>query len=740
MYTLDLLILVLASIANITIGLFSYLKNYRNLTHKLFALLSISLVGLTTTNYISIATTTPAVIFRAVQMIMVFVVFQNTLFYLFVSAYPGNSLSIKRTYAKYYLIFCALVMIVGIFPGFFRGYSVTDGSISPQPSPLIVFFIVHTVISTGGSILTLFHRYKATKGLSRSQFKFLIFASSILLVLTPLTNFVLPLTLDVSFFIPFVPVYTLLFAALIAYAIVAQKLFDIRAVVARSVAYVLSIGAVVGVYSVATIGVTNYILRGSADEKIRGIISIIFAGILAISFQKIKQFFDRVTNRLFYRNAYDTQEVLDELGSLMVAEIDLSRVINGTRGVLTDALKSSFIEFILFRGDNVMFESDKRKSIQQKIKELSDHIKQQHKDLLVTDELSQQNPLKHMFIEDHIALSLRLKTQQQTVGYILFGEKRSGDIYNAQDEKLLTIVANEMAIAIENALRFEEIQQFNITLQQKVDEATHKLRATNEKLRQLDETKDEFISMASHQLRTPLTSVKGYVDMVLEGDAGKISKMQKQLLSQAFFSSQRMVYLIADLLNVSRLRTGKFIIENKPTQLADVIETELEQFTETARSRHLELIYDKPKDFPVIMLDETKIRQVIMNFVDNAIYYTPAGGHITIKLEDKGESIELTVTDDGLGVPKTDQHHLFTKFYRANNAKRARPDGTGLGLFMAKKVVVTQGGAIIFTSQEGRGSTFGFSFPKEKLKVPTHIKPAASSTKRQNEAMASALK
>ena len=118
------------------------------------------------------------------------------------------------------------------------------------------------------------------------------------------------------------------------------------------------------------------------------------------------------------------------------------------------------------------------------------------------------------------------------------------------------------------------------------------------------------------------------------------------------------------------------------------------------------------------MLDETKIRQVIMNFTDNAIYYTPAGGHIHVGLADKGQSIELTVKDDGLGVPKTEQHHLFGKFYRAGNARKARPDGTGLGLFMAKKVIAAQGGAIIFHSEEGKGSTFGFSFAKEKLLPP----------------------
>jgi signal transduction histidine kinase len=182
-----------------------------------------------------------------------------------------------------------------------------------------------------------------------------------------------------------------------------------------------------------------------------------------------------------------------------------------------------------------------------------------------------------------------------------------------------------------------------------------------------------------------------------------------------------MVYLIADLLNVSRLRTGKFVIDSSPVNLADLVEQELEQLKETAATRQLELIYKKPHNFPTLMLDETKIRQLVMNFTDNAIYYTPAKGKITIQLEDKPQTVELRVIDNGIGVPRSEQPHLFTKFYRAGNARKARPDGTGLGLFMAKKVIIAQGGSLIFESKQGKGSTFGFTFSKAKVGMP---KPA----------------
>jgi signal transduction histidine kinase len=299
---------------------------------------------------------------------------------------------------------------------------------------------------------------------------------------------------------------------------------------------------------------------------------------------------------------------------------------------------------------------------------------------------------------------IKLMARQDLVGVMAIGLNHHIERLPADEQEFLERLGGAVGVAVDNKRLFEENQHI-----------VGQLQKSNHRLRLLDEAKDDFISMASHQLRTPLTSVKGYISMVVEGDVGKLNDRQDKLLNQAFVSAQRMVYLIADLLNVSRLKTGKFVIQSIPSNLADVIEGEVNQLLETATARGLELIYRKPANFPMLMLDETKIRQVVMNFIDNAIYYTPRGGYIKVVLEDKGDSIQFEVIDNGIGVPKHEQHNLFTKFFRADNAKKARPDGTGLGLFMAKKVIIAQGGSVIFHSEEGHGSTFGFAFEKAKL-------------------------
>ena len=298
-------------------------------------------------------------------------------------------------------------------------------------------------------------------------------------------------------------------------------------------------------------------------------------------------------------------------------------------------------------------------------------------------------------------------------GAVVISDKYDGVPFTQNELIILSSAVGQFDLLLENNSQFETIQRFNVQLKEEVDQATKELNKTYNRLKELDETKDEFISMASHQLRTPLTSIKGNVSMILDGDAGDITSLQRDLLTQAFVSSQRMVYLVADLLNVSRLKSGKFVIELRPTNLPEVVNTEVNQVSEVAKSRGLELKVETPKSFPTLMLDETKTRQVIMNFVDNAIYYTPNGGKIRVVFDETNDYADVRVIDSGIGVPKADQKKLFSKFYRSNNARKARPDGTGLGLFMAKKVIVAQGGKIIFESKEGKGSTFGFRFPKK---------------------------
>jgi signal transduction histidine kinase len=419
--------------------------------------------------------------------------------------------------------------------------------------------------------------------------------------------------------------------------------------------------------------------------------------------------------------------VIAQLNRAVVSNLNISSMLFSASEIVGQNIKAEFCYFIL-QDDSTqttrLFGKTKKPMSSRELSTISQDLARTTSKIVITDFiLGENNKIKKVLRSNDVSVIGRLESNVYDNGsvrsFIVLGPKKGGNLYNTKDIRLLETVIDGLIVAIQNALRFEEIQSFNVTLQQRIEEATGQLRRTNAKLKALDETKDDFISMASHQLRTPLTSIKGYLSMVLEGDAGKLTPMQRKMLDQAFISSQRMVFLIADLLNVSRLKTGKFLIEPAPVNLAKIVDDEVNQLQATAKDRSLVLEYTKPENFPMLMLDETKIRQVVMNFIDNAIYYTPSGGKIRVSLETRPDSIDFKVIDTGIGVPKSEQPHLFTKFYRAGNARQTRPDGTGLGLFMAKKVIIAQHGSVIFESKESTGSTFGFTFSREKLGVPS---------------------
>ncbi len=627
----------------------------------------------------------------------------------------------KSTKVSKYITACgAIVALLALSTPVAGSYVLKDSNPLYQYGSLtiVIFLYFLVVAATSIRIMVRLSRHttdRAIKAQTRTILTALlataglaIFIITILPVLVGNDSFIF-----YGYFSPFI------FATALYYSIFRQKFLNFQTVVARSIGYILSITALVFSLSITTFVLVR-LITGDRLTAVDSLIFIFISAIAAISYQPVKRFFDKVTNRLFYRDAYDAREAIDALNKVLVTSIDVDEVLKKSAIVIAEHLKLISCIFCIKPTQNTPKHvvgnirntlSDRDSNTLLEIT-LADSQKVRVTDALDNTDVSQ----KELLNANEISVLIKLLVHNDAIGFLAIGGKKSGNPLSTGDIQLLEIMANEIAIAVQNALRFEEIKNFAATLQEKVDNATLQLRRTNDKLKALDETKDEFISMASHQLRTPLTSVKGYMSMVIEGDAGKLSAAQKKLLDQAFASSQRMVYLIADLLNVSRLRTGKFIIEPANSNLADVVEGEVNQLVETAKGRKLTLTYAKPKDFPTMSLDETKIRQVIMNFIDNAIYYTPADGKIDVSLTDKGESVEFLVTDNGLGVPKADQHHLFSKFYRAGNARKARPDGTGLGLFMAKKVIIAQGGSLIFRSVEGKGSTFGFSFAKSKLK------------------------
>lgn len=616
-------------------------------------------------------------------------------------------------------------VIAGIYPrlanGNFAGYNINHGRLYVL-YPLIFLAVVAIIVR----LIVMLCR--SSNPMTRLQAKLVAIGIVLAVGMGGLTNIVLPLILKTSEYSYLGSVAVFVLVVMLSIAIARYKLIDVRLIVARSLAYTLFVALLASVYGLVVFVLANLVFRIHYEAKVQITLSLL-AAVIGLTFGGVKKAFTRKTNHIFYQDAYDTQEFLDQLNQALVGNIELEKLLMMCSQVIASNLKA---EYCLFGIVGANLKTVRMIGMVKKDQDIVDTIRLQRipphpgTNVIVADYLPPEaSKLKRLLTNNGVSVLANLKSEyggtkenMEDLGYIILGQKRSGNMYTSQDVQMLSIIANELVIATQNSLRFEAMQRFNTTLQQQVEQATRKLRQTNKRLVELDETKDDFISLASHQLRTPLTSIKGFLSMMLDGDAGALNETQAKMTRLAFSSSQRMVYLISDLLNISRLRTGKFVIDAAPADLSELVQEEVAGLVETAQTRDIELTYQKPTAFPKLMLDEVKTRQVIMNFIDNAIYYSPPGGHIRVELEEKPAAVELRVVDDGMGVPKSEQHHLFTKFYRAANARKTRPDGTGLGLFMAKKVITAQGGSTVFSSREGHGSTFGFVFSKARLKVP----------------------
>lgn len=236
------------------------------------------------------------------------------------------------------------------------------------------------------------------------------------------------------------------------------------------------------------------------------------------------------------------------------------------------------------------------------------------------------------------------------------------------------------------------------------------LKEKNDRLQELDTMKSEFVSVAAHQLRTPLSALKWTFESLLS-DETLTAELRSTMLKGAD-SNERMIRLVEDMLAVTRIEAGRVRYSFAPLHIEDVIDNILLDFVGQARTHHLALTFEKPDgQLPYISADPQRLRDVIGNLLENAIRYTPEGGTITIRATSGMGYVRVEVKDNGIGIPLAQQPNIFNKFFRAENAAKMQTDGTGLGLFIAKATVEKHGGKIWFESTPGAGTSFFFTIP-----------------------------
>ena len=310
------------------------------------------------------------------------------------------------------------------------------------------------------------------------------------------------------------------------------------------------------------------------------------------------------------------------------------------------------------------------------------------------------------------AITAPIIAKNEPVGFIIIGTDSSYEKVDEEDIEPLSILASQIGTAIENIKIYTELFNSRKDLERRVLERTRELEKLNEELKRLNKMKSDFISSVSHELRKPLTSIKGYASILMAGKLGEVSPVQKERLEKIDKHSNNLVHLINNLLDIARIESGKVQMDIKEMSLKEVLDSVIDIIMPQAKEKNIHIKIDSKIKTDKIKADQGQLERVFLNLLSNAVKFTPEKGKVSIGIEEKDDIIEFNIEDTGIGIPRQDMPKVFQEFFRADNALDQNIKGSGLGLSLVKKIVEAHQGKIWFDSELGKGTRFSFTIPK----------------------------
>ncbi len=720
---MELIILTLVVLGSTILGLFVFNNNPKSITNKIFLILSTSIAIWSLVLYLSLNAQNNELTLFLVRLSTSFAVPLAGSFLLLVHTFPRDRLQMTKKEFYGLVVILAFTMAFTFSPYVFTTIKPSGDTFAPVAGPGMIVFAFVVNGSAILSVILLIQRLIKSKGREKLQLGYLLLGLILMIGLIIITIF-----LPVAFFqninfVSFGPLYTLLFLIATAYAMVKHRFLDIRLIVARVVAYIALIFFIGFLYTVSLFLITTFLIDQQLDRT-NIIISISLALFIAFSFQPLRRVIEKITDKFFYKDHYDANTLLWDLSRIMASTLDLSEICKKILDKLLAAMRVSYGSIVLIRKSSIIWVGGAGKTSGAPFKgnDIYHLIHESYKphggseQVLIYEELS-EGKLKSVMREHAITLVLPLIVRDELIGGILLGEKSSGEIYSSEDIDLLKILSPEVAVAVKNSLSYEEIKRFNITLEEEVKHATERLRHANHKLKELDSLKDEFVSIASHELRTPMTAIKSYLWMALNQPGQTIKEPLKKYLDISYNSTERLIRLVNDMLTVSRIERNKIELKLAPIDVFEIVKAVYDELKVTADERKIHLTLNKSENMKYMVNgDKEKLREVFQNIVGNALKFTPADGTIKIEIGKKGNMVNVSIADTGPGIPKESMPLLFKKFSKIeySYAKHSNQPGTGLGLYISKQIVSLHNGDIQVQSEVNIGTTFTVLLPSIK--------------------------
>jgi signal transduction histidine kinase len=529
----------------------------------------------------------------------------------------------------------------------------------------------------------------------------------------------------------------LFFVSLTAYAIIKHRLMNVRLVITRSLLFSLLVLVVSGLFTTAALLASRVFQITSTRQLLW--VNLAVATLVVLTLQPLRNLLAKATDKIFFKGQVDYPAVAQRLSSLIAETLERDQLLHKFARQFKKELKLKKVDILFcqtlpqmcslyyaFPSKSVVTQSpDIKKHLWNDYGNIVSFFSQYPQVKVREEEERKVEDLKpgiyHRRLGEivqelesrAISVIIPVISDHKEKAFICIGDKISGDIFDDRDIKLFDLLKSQLSSALEKSRLYEEAKGFTVVLKKKVDEATQELRDANARLRELDRAKTLFLSVTSHQLRTPLAGIKGFLSMVLDGDFGATSEEIKKVLEEVYANTNRLIRLVNTFLNVSRIESGRLTIMQTDTNMVELARKVVQELQFSARDKGLSVLLEAESDSVMAYIDSDKVEDVVINLVDNAIKYTEKG-KIVVRVMEKDSRVRIEVEDTGQGLNESEIRTLFHKFVRGSRSFQLHTDGSGLGLYIAKRVVDMHKGEIgVESGGEDKGSVFWFELPRK---------------------------
>lgn len=705
-------------------------------TRSMFSFLFIlfSFIGWTVFNYLSLTATDIQQITFWMRLVMLSAAGLMLGVFELANYFPQSVSFLKKIYIYPVRILFLVVAYFALTDRIILSANFRAGQLLPIFGDLIFLFLFSATLAVASFALIMRRKYRHGNILLKRQIKYIAIGLTASTVLGILTNLVFVL-MGVTSFVALGPSFVLILISFLFLLLINGQLFNVRIFAGRATYYaVLGLMVMVFYYTSHLLDLAVFKTSFSAGSVLIGLpISVIFI----IVFNSVNRFIQNKVDSTFINPDYDPKAVISTLNKDLSTTLDINQISKVVINTFATTLRSSYEGIVLFENNQMFFyEGKKTIALDKPFIEKIGAILEKNKTILNIDtfendsirftDLSLQDVsfIINQFSLLKLKIVIPLFEGSKLNALILLGQKEGGWPYGKNELDFIKSVADISSLALTRSFLYKEVQEFNQTLQLKIDNATLVIQDKNKKLEQTLTFERDMLDILGHELRTPLGIARNAILLI------QMKKKEKTLtdedldkqISVAVENIRREVQLLETILASTKLDNNKLELNLEKVDIIDVINDSIDGNISDASKKGLKLYStDIPKTEVWVKADRLRIQQVIDNLLSNAVKYTKEG-EIKVTFADEGSNVKVSVTDTGEGIQKEDIPNLGKKFFRINNylpsagkigeRNIVRSGGTGIGLYVVFQLMAAMNGKIVVESEFGKGSTFSFIIPK----------------------------